>query len=634
MASDATSSRNSATADIRLRVLHTSDLHGALRGFDYLADKPSETIGLSRTATLVRAARAGAANTLLFDTGDALQGSPVCDLTAETGLAPGQVHPMIAAMNALGYDGFTPGNHDFNHGSDFLFRALEGAAFPVVSANFLHRGPVSDRSMVFASHAILKRRVSDSTGAWHDLRVAIIGCLPPQTIDWDHALADRFDTDCMVAAVRRTLADIRAEGCDLTILLAHSGIDPAAPEARAENALIDLAALDGLDLILGGHTHLTFPPDPATPAAHESIDTERGRIHGTPVLISGFSGNHLGQADLVLSLDAESKWIVTEARCSVTPLARRDALGIIAGLTPEDPDLVTLTEPAHAETLRYNREPIGRTLQPLHSFFALLGNDAATQLVAGAQTCYLANAIAGTPLAKLPMLSAANPFKTGRLGGPDHYTHIPAGPLTRRSVTDLYIYPNTICAVKVTGRQLREWLEHSASLFCHVEQATPDDTPLLDDAFPGYKFDILCGLTYEIDLSRPARYDSHRRITDPAAWRIRSLCHESRPIIDDQVFLVASNSYRIYGIGFSDPPPEVVFTAPVSNRDILLDYIRQSDPLLPNVVPVWSFAPLGGARLRFETSPLARAYLGEPQLPPLEDLGNTPEGFARFRVTL
>jgi 2',3'-cyclic-nucleotide 2'-phosphodiesterase / 3'-nucleotidase len=120
---------------VHLRILGTTDLHVHLLPFDYTADRVRETVGLSRIAGVIAAMRRGAANTLLFDNGDFLQGSALGDLIARDGLAEGDVHPMIAAMNALRYDAGTLGNHEFSHGLPFLMRALRDAAFPVVSAN-------------------------------------------------------------------------------------------------------------------------------------------------------------------------------------------------------------------------------------------------------------------------------------------------------------------------------------------------------------------------------------------------------------------------------------------------------------------------------------------------------------------
>ena len=621
-------------ANIHLSILHTSDLHGWLRGYDYLADKPSKTFGLSRTATLIRKIRNAQPNTLLFDTGDFLQGSVVSDLAAERGLTEDDVHPMIQAMNTLGYDALTPGNHDFNHGTAFLLHALKDAAFPVVSANFLRRAASQSNRAVFPPSVVLTRDFSDTAGTIHTLRIGVVGCLPPQTIDWDHALVESYMTACMLPATNQALEDLRTQDCDLTVLLAHTGIDPDASPDYPENALVDLTALDGLDVVLGGHSHRVFPGPKTAVPAHPAIDNASGRIHGIPVTVTGFGGNHLGRIDLKLSHAPDDGWQVESSATQLVPLAQRDALGHIVTTTPEEPDIVRQSDAAHERALRYIRQPVGETRRPLHSFFSLLSRDHSVALVAIAQAVHVGQALAGGPLADLPLLSAAAPFKTGRLGGPDHYTHIPAGPLSRRSVTDLYVYPNTVCAVRITGAQLREWLERSASLFSHLPPGTGPDTPLLSEHFPGYQFDVVSGLTYVIDPSQPPRYEPRRRRLNPEARRIRSLRYKNAPVRDDQEFVVATNSYRVYGTAFAAPRPEVVYETPKTNRDIVLDYIRNQTPLRLPSEPVWTFAPLGGVTALFETSPLARAYVGDPALPPLEDLGDTPEGFARFRVTL
>ena len=118
---------------VHLRVIETTDLHQHLLPYDYYADRPLDGIGLAHAAHLIDAARAEAANALLFDNGDFLQGTPMGDLVAyEKGLREGDLHPVMAAMNALQFDAITLGNHEFNYGLDFLMKALTGAAFPVV----------------------------------------------------------------------------------------------------------------------------------------------------------------------------------------------------------------------------------------------------------------------------------------------------------------------------------------------------------------------------------------------------------------------------------------------------------------------------------------------------------------------
>lgn len=621
-------------ASLTLRILQTSDLHGALRGHDYASDTPSEVMGLTRTATLIRAARAAATNSLLFDTGDFIQGSLLCDLAAERDPNGHLPHPMVSAMNALGYDAATPGNHDFNHGADFLFNALSQAKFPVVSANFSIKS--SPPEPFFAPHILLKRRFLDETGAPVRFWIGVTGALPPQTLAWDHDLATRFVSGDMVMAVRAQAARLRAAGANLVIVLAHSGIDPGAPAHNAENALIDIAALEDVDLVLGGHTHMTFPsPDVPT---HPAIDPARGTIHGKPVLMPGFWGNHLGQLDLALSGSAKDGWVIATATPCILPLTRRDRSGKITMATPEDPDLLAATETDHVAVLNYIREPIATTETPLHSFFSLLGSDNALHLVAEAKAAALRHAVSSSDLADLPILASAAPLKTGRLAGPGHYTHIPPGPFTRRNLADLYYYPNTLCALRINGAGLRDWLEHSASLFSTLTPGLASDTPLLNESFPGYRFEVVHGLTYSIDLSQPPRFDARATRVNPTARRIRRLRWKDQPVQDDQAFLLATNDHRAHGLGFDmilpSARPEIVFESPDANRDILRRYVEHHSPLTLKPQPSWSFTPLSGATALFETSPLARAYLSDPALPSLRDLGDTPLGFARFRVTL
>ncbi|MCB1399659.1 MAG: 5'-nucleotidase C-terminal domain-containing protein, partial [Rhodobacteraceae bacterium] len=156
---------------------------------------------------------------------------------------------------------------------------------------------------------------------------------------------------------------------------------------------------------------------------------------------------------------------------------------------------------------------------PLHSYFALVTDDPSVQIVSLAQTWYVAQLLAGSEHAGLPLLSAAAPFKAGGRGGPDYYTDVPAGPVAIKNVADLYLYPNTLQAVRITGAELREWLERSAGIF---NQITPGgaDQPLINPEFPAYNFDTIDGVSYRIDLTQPARYDNDGQLVTPEAHRI------------------------------------------------------------------------------------------------------------------
>ncbi|HZY69049.1 MAG TPA: metallophosphoesterase, partial [Devosia sp.] len=166
-----------------LRLIETTDLHVALYPYDYFADAPNDTMGLARTATLIENIRAEAGNSILVDNGDVIQGNPLGDYVAyERGLDD-KPHPSIAAMNTLGYEVGTLGNHEFNYGLEFLDKALAGANFPVVSANLvkgeLGADPLADTTYV-DPYRIVEKEITDGAGNTSTIKIGFIGFLPPQ----------------------------------------------------------------------------------------------------------------------------------------------------------------------------------------------------------------------------------------------------------------------------------------------------------------------------------------------------------------------------------------------------------------------------------------------------------------------
>src|SRR6056297_1827805 len=153
-----------------LRLLETTDLHVHVFPYDYYADRPVDTVGLSRTASIIKGVRAESTNSLLLDNGDFLQGNPMGDYIAyERGMKEGDMHPVIAAMNTLGFDASTLGNHEFNYGLDFLMKSLAGADFPVVSANVVKEvgaEPTQDTTLI-KPYVILDRQLTDGAGETH-----------------------------------------------------------------------------------------------------------------------------------------------------------------------------------------------------------------------------------------------------------------------------------------------------------------------------------------------------------------------------------------------------------------------------------------------------------------------------------
>jgi 2',3'-cyclic-nucleotide 2'-phosphodiesterase/3'-nucleotidase len=619
-----------------LRLIATTDLHAHLYPYDYFADRPMDTAGLARAATLIAVARAEVTNALVLDNGDFLQGNPLGDYMAyERGLHPGEVHPVLAAMAAAGIEAATLGNHEFNYGLDFLGRALATAPFPIVSANVVitpGATPSGDRTLV-PPFVLLDRTVTDAGGQPHTLRIGVIGFTPPQILQWDHhILSGHVTVRDIVATAAARVPEVRAAGADLVVALAHSGLGPPDPVEGMENAATALARVPGIDAIIAGHTHRVFPSEEFDD--QPGLDTLRGTAGDTPAVMAGFWGSHIGVIDLLLSRTAGG-WKVTASGSEARPIARRNVTGTLAATVVNAPAVLDAARIAHTETLAYIRRPIGRLTTPLTSYFALALDDPSVQIVAEAQRAHVAEMLEGTPHEGLPVLSAAGPFKSGGRGGPEYYTDIPAGDLALKNAADLYIYPNTLRAVRVTGAELRGWLERSVGLYNRILPGVPDQM-LIDPGFPTYNFDVIAGVTYQIDLCQPSRYDLPGRLVAPKAHRIADLRHKGRPVADTDAFIVATNNYRAGG-GGDFPGARVdttVFTSPDTNRDILIRHIHALGTLTPPKAMTWRFVPMPGTSVLFDTGPGARAHLAAVAPLGITEVGPAPGGFLRLRLAL
>jgi 2',3'-cyclic-nucleotide 2'-phosphodiesterase/3'-nucleotidase len=601
---------------VQLRVLETTDLHMNLLSYDYYQDKPTDQYGLSRTVSLIKAARAEAANSLLFDNGDLLQGNPMGEFVAKVRpLKPGEIHPAYRVMNALGYDAANIGNHEFNFGLDFLRRSLQGASFPYVNANIyldeLGKDAAQPRH-AFTPYVLLDRKVVDTLGNTHSLKVGVIGFAPPQIMQWDKAhLEGRVVARDVVETARTYVPLMRAQGAQLVIAIPHAGFEKGPVAQFSENAVAPLTEVGGIDAVLFGHAHAEFPS--AAFAAYPRVNLERGTINGVPSVMPGRWGDHLGVIDLTLD-NTSGNWRVVDSKATIRPIFDRSTRKSIAAI---DPMVERLVGDVHDATLDYVRHRVAMTSAPIYSYFALVADDPSVQIVSNAQIMYVKRAMQGTDYEKYPVLSAAAPFKTGGRQGWDYYTDIAAGPLAIKNVADLYVYPNTLKAMLLSGAEVREWIEMSAGQFNQIDPAGPPQQAILNDTFRSYNFDTLDGVTYEFDVTQSARYDSSGKLVAPHAHRVKNLRFQGQAVQSDAQFIVATNNYRAFG-GGNFPglgASKVVLEAPEENRQVLIEYLRMMDTLSANkqVNPSadnnWRILPVPGVRLTFLSSSSAQRYL-------------------------
>lgn len=618
---------------VDLTIFATSDLHNNYLNYDYFSDLPTEQYGLVKLASAVKAERDAGKNVLLMDNGDNIQGNPFGEYLAKNPPTKSSPSPVMTLMNTMGYDVMTLGNHEFNFGLDYLAAVMAGAKFPIVNANVVKAGT---NTPYFTQYVILKRDFTDRDGVKRTVNVGVSGFAPPQIVAWDGAnLTGKVETRDITDSAIAVVAEMKKKGADIVVLLAHTGIVDFPRKGGEENAGYYLTQIPGVDVVVTGHAHQKFPSP--TFAKLTGVDIAKGTLNGVPVVMPGSFADNLGRIDLVLEKKGDG-WARVDATTKLLPTW--DAKEKKANY-PTDESLVKILAAAHEGALAYIRAPIGggesggastgELLAPLNSFFSLVADTYTLQIINEAQTWYAATALKDTPYASLPVISAAAPFKAGGRQGPKYYTNVPAGPLAVKNIADLYVYSNTITFVKLTGAEIKEWLEMSAGQFNRIDPAVKDEQLLINDKFPTYNFDVIDGVTYKIDVTKPMRYNEDGTLRDGSAERIVGLSFRGKPIDPKQEFVVGTNNYRAYG-GGNFPgvgPAKIIFASPDENRQVILKYIEFKGKISPKADGNWSLAPIGAAGpVVFLTSPL-----GEGVAPAgVKFLGTADTGYGRFTV--
>jgi 2',3'-cyclic-nucleotide 2'-phosphodiesterase/3'-nucleotidase len=585
---------------VHLRVLATTDLHASLMPFDYFTDRPDDRIGLVRVGGLVEALREGIPNCLLFDNGDTFQGSAgrACRAGHERFRHP---HPMIVAMNALGYDAATLGNHDFDYGIGMLDRILSEAAFPVVLANAQHPGngePFRPR------HVILDREVEDLDGGRHihsdrrDRNHATAGRpMERGVLDGGLVFEDAVEATAREAGNSRPPAPISSWRSRIRgLVTARNGARRAmaGPSGNGmENVARAIAALQDVDAVVAGHTHEVFPtecdcdifppecPDRAAgllgvaPGMHRFRPEQAARWHGA-VLVDPQGPCRGAAAGRPGSRGGSGRPAPRPAK-KPGPLAEDRSAGCTVSARSE------------------SRLRIGESVVALQTYFSTVAPCRATQLASDAQ--------------KAAAQGDRHRGRTGRSAGPlGHLSHaqhaarpvtdIPAGPILLRHVSDLYCYPNSLAVLRVRGRDLSDWLERAASIYHRIDPDDPSQQPLIDHASPDTISTGSTGCSTTSTSAVPARTDARGERIFDTPGRIRNLRHaDGRPVDPEEETLVVTNSYRAAGGGRLSPPAPAAkrsFDDTVLVRDHIVDFIRaHCGPIRPE--PSASFSSAGSA---------------------------------------
>ena len=546
----------------RLTVLGTTDLHGNVLNWDYFKDaeyddSKHEDIGLAKVSTLVRAARAhaGPGRSLLIDAGDTIQGTPLAYYYARIQpITGGHVHPMAAAMNAIGYDAAALGNHEFNYGLDVLHTFQRQLRFPLLGAN-AHDA----RTGQPAFPPFVLKRVD--LGHGREVRVGVLGLTNPGIAIWDKANVEgRLTFPGLVEQAKVWVPRLRRLGADVVVVAAHSGADTSSSYGDAlpypENAATLVAEqVPGIDAILVGHAHQEI--------AQRLV---RNKVTGQDVLLT--EPLRWGMRLSVIELDLEwhrGRWSVVDRHSQVL---RSSDVGA-------DLAVVRLLQADHEKVRAYVNSVVGSSTTAMSAARARVEDSAALDLINRVQAETVKAALVGTPQADLPVLSIAAPFNRDAA--------IPAGQVTVRDVAGLYTFDNTLAAVTMSGADVRDYLEFSARYFKQqtgtgpvpadaVTNAVTDTAP---SGTPDYNYDVMAGLdqplVYDIDLARPV------------GDRVVGLRYGDAPVAASQQFVVAINNYRQSGGGnfphTADAP--VVYNRQQEIRQLLIDWVTAKGTIDP-----------------------------------------------------
>lgn len=542
-----------------LTVMGTTDLHGNVFNWDYYNDREFDDsahndIGLAKVSTLVDAVRAqrGRRNTLLLDAGDTIQGTPLAYYFAKVEpITRHRLHPMAEAMNAIGFDAAAVGNHEFNYGIELLRTYERQLDFPLLAANALdtHGRPA------FRPYIIKTVRLAGAP----PLRVGILGLTNPGIAIWDKANVEgRMTFPGLVEQAARYVPPLRRCGVDLVIVAAHSGADTSSSYGDAlpwpENASSLVAEqVPGIDAILVGHAHVEIPQRLVT-----NVATGKQVVLTEPL----YWGRRLSLIEFGLTWTGRHGWHLDSTTAQV----------LNSNTVAEDPDIVRLLKAKHDKVVGYVNSKIGTCTAAMSAATARYEDTAALDFINRVQGEEVQKSITGSTL---PVLSIAAPFNRAAA--------IPAGQVSLRDVAGLYIFDNTLLAVRLTGAQLKDYLEKSATYFKQVNGPGPHradaitnaPTPSAPNGTPDYNYDVIAG------LDAPLAYDID--IAQPVGTRITNLTYAGAPVDPTASFAVAVNNYRQSGGGGFPhiSTAEVLYNRQVEIRQLLIDWTSAKGTIDP-----------------------------------------------------
>jgi 2',3'-cyclic-nucleotide 2'-phosphodiesterase/3'-nucleotidase len=493
-----------------ITIAATTDVHGHIRGWDYYSNSPDPARGLSRAATIVDSVRtADRGHVVLVDAGDILQGTPLAYVTRHSS---DSANAIIAAMNTMRYDAAAIGNHEFNYGVPYLDGAIAQARFPMLAANVTRSGSGN----TFRAYTMVARG---------GLSVGIVGATTPGSNLWDASNLKQagLHVGDVVPAVRHAVQTVRARGADMVIVVLHSGLDePSSYDTvttgvASENVAARVAAeVPGINVVVYGHSHRE----------------NAGQVIGTTLLMQPRNwATSVAVASVPATCTDAGTWSVGLAHSVVIQSAGH----------AEDSSVVRAIASAHRATVAYVNSRIGSTPDAWRADSARMIPTPLMNFILSVE-----QRVAHTQLASTAAF--------------DLRSHLGPGAITIAQLAQLYPYANTLRAVRVSGAELRAYIEFSNRYYL----TEPDGRLVPDTSVAGYNFDVVSGVNYTVDVRRPP------------GKRVVSLTYHGRAVAPTDTFTMALNNYRQSGGGgyamLKDAP--VIYDEQQDIRQLLIDEVR------------------------------------------------------------
>jgi 2',3'-cyclic-nucleotide 2'-phosphodiesterase/3'-nucleotidase len=483
---------------VRLRIIETTDVHGAFFPYDFINRKPKAGT-LSRVSSYVNKLRNEPGNNvILVDNGDILQGQPTCYFYNYINTQ--QVNVAAELLNYMKYDAQNLGNHDVETGHAVYDKWIKELNCPVLGANIID---TKTGKPYVPPYTILQKE---------GVKVAILGIITPAIPNWlTEDLWEGLYFKEMVSTARYWMDYLRNnERPDVVIGLFHSGKDGGiVTDEYDEDASIKIAReVPGFDVILFGHDHARF---------NETVINNEGN----GVLCLNPANNALYVADATIELTLKRGKVVD-----------RKTTGQLVNITEEPVDELFMKhfQPHMDAVNNFVNRKIGEFKHSIYTRDSYFGNSAFTDFIMNLEL-----QISGADIAFNAPQSFDAAIKEGNLYVSDMF--------------NLYRYENQLCVMRLTGEEIRRHLEMSYNLWVNTMKS-PDDHLLLlaentwnDQQRLGFKnytfnFDSAAGIDYEVDVTKPEGQKVH-------ILRMSN----GEPFDEAKWYKVAINSYRAKGGG-------------------------------------------------------------------------------------